>query len=371
MNVRRIIGVCFLVFLATISKGQEDFGVLYWTPDRDLDWSDFQGTSLTDTSSNFFLDLYIESVTVNNSSFFVQSVYDPKTYIFTKTSYVDENLRSDDLLRYLNVYYDLAAVYAHKMVKQLIKGRNSEDTFISSNLHIVKNAVIEEWRNESARLAIETQYGVEIERLLMWEKEVGDRLARISEPVFTKSDFSMTLDFTFGPIVGFNEYKEFLTQPIGGVLGIEVAKAPFTFNFGLSGGGASVIKSFVNEDEIFLLDTKPNMLNLFMHTGYQLVNTKRWMIIPRIGIHYTSLRYPVGEDLTSKVSKTSFTSGATIDYRLNSWNKNGNRSMMFSEIGLRFGGYYYPMNVGAQNLSHMLFTLGFSWTFGPINVDYP
>ena len=371
MFTRPIIALLFLLCISTSSRGQKDFGVLYWTEDRDLSWSDFKGRPIVDSIGGFFLDLYIESVTVNNSSVLIQSMYEPTIYIFTNTSYADDDLRSDDLLRYFNVHYDLAAFYAHKMVEQLINARNSEDEKISSNLHVVKNAVLEEWKSESTRLAIETEYGRVIERLIMWEKDIEDRLVAISTPIFEKSDYSMTIDLTFGPLIGPPSYDEFLTESTGGLLGLEFAKAPFTYNLGLSGGAVDVKKTFFEDEKEFRLNSNPNFLNLFMHMGYQLVNSKRWKIIPRLGIHYTSLAYARDIDIRYRASDTSFTSGLTIDYNLNAWNRKGNRSMMYSDVALRLGGYYYPMHVGEQNLSHLLLTVGLSWTFGPINVKYP
>jgi len=163
MTLRPIITFLFLIIISSSIRSQEDFGVLFWLEDRDLEWSDFKGSPLVDSSGGFFLDLYIESVAVNGTSVIMQSMYEPKTYIFTKTSYASEELRTDDLLRYFNVYFDLAAYYSHEMVERLIRARNSDDEMISKNSHVIKNAVIEEWRSESARMGIETQYGIEIE----------------------------------------------------------------------------------------------------------------------------------------------------------------------------------------------------------------
>ena len=181
----------------------------------------------------------------------------------------------------------------------------------------------------------------------------------------------MSFDLTVGPLMGLSDYSDHLTQPVAGVLGVEFAKAPFTYNIGLSGGGQRVLKTFNKDDEIFPEDSEPNILNAFLHVGYQLIDSRKWKVIPRAGVHFSSLRYPVKEDIDSGSSTFSFTLATTIDYKLKSWNRTSNTHMLFSEIGLRFGAYYYPMNVGELNMSHILLTAGLSWTFGPINARYP
>jgi len=205
----------------------------------------------------------------------------------------------------------------------------------------------------------------------MWEKDIEDRLATIEEPVFAKSKYSMTLDLTFGPLVGISEYKDYLTQPTAGVLGVEFSKAPFTYNIGLSGGGQKVKHTFRIKNEVFPISTEPNIMNIFLHIGYELLDNRKWRIVPRLGAHFSNLRYPVKDDLDANVWARSISAGTTVDYKLNSWNKKGNVHMLFSEVGLRFGAYLYPMSMSNLDLSHVLLTAGLSWTFGPINAHYP
>ncbi|MEM9545828.1 MAG: hypothetical protein AAGA77_07640 [Bacteroidota bacterium] len=371
MTPKSIIFLILYVFFIAEASSQDEFGVVFWTEDRDLEWSDFKGSPLVDSTGGFFLDIYIKSLAINTSNLFVQSRLDPQTYVYTNTSYASEELRTDDLLRYFNVYFDLAAYYSNKMVKHQIQALNSDDIVVASNLQIIKNALIEEWRNESARLAIETQYGVEIEQLIMWEEDVERKLSELEKPFFSKSPYSMTLDLTVGPLIGLSEYNEFLSQPTTGVLGVEFSKAPFTYHMGLSGGGQSVKQTFSKGNEVFPANTKPNILNLFLHTGYQLLDVRRWRIVPRIGVHFSNLRYPNSDDNESSVWSTSITTGTTIDYKFKSWNNQANVHMMYSEVSLRLGAYLYPMQVGGQNLSHILLTAGVAWRFGPINASYP
>lgn len=356
--------------LSTIAKSQDDFGVIYWTKERDLTWDDFKGKSLVDTLDNFFLDLYIESISSHNSNYYSYNNQEAKVYIFSRTSFADEDARNDDLLRYFNVYFDLAAVFSHKMVSQLEKARNSEDEFYRENLDIVRGAIIEEWRMESSRFVIETQYGIEIVRLLIWEREVNAKLENIAEPKYVESDYSFTFDFALGTLIGLNEYKEFLTEPVVGLFGLEVAKAPFTYNFGVSGGGQTVKKSFNRGNDEFLLDSGPNLLNLYLHTGYQLLKTKYLHLTPRIGIHFSNLSYPEDDMINSSVWVTSYTGGLVADINFSKWKYREWNSNMMSNVGLRIAAYYYPMNLGQQNLSHFVVTAGIYWKLNGLDVKY-
>jgi len=366
------ITLLFIYFgLSTNLEGQEDFGVLYWTAERDLTWNDFKGKSLVDSSDNFFLDIYVESLSVYNSDYYYIRNSKSDVYIFTNTSYADEEVKNEDLLRYFNVYFDLAAVYTEKLERLLVKARTSEDEFYMSNPSVIKNAVIEEWRVESSRFVLETHYGEEIESLLIWEKDVNEKVAKIVEPIFTLSDYSFALDFTVGPLIGLNEYKQYLTQPVAFVLGVEVAKAPFTYNFGISGGGQTVKKSFSKGNDEFPIDTEPNMLNIFMHTGYQLLKSEYLNITPRAGIHFSNLRYPDDEDINSSAWSISYTGGLIADIKLSKWDYSNWRDATISNFGLRIGAYYYPIKLGGQNLSHVLVTAGIFWSMSGVDINYP
>jgi len=369
----RILPITFLILflgLSTILKSQDDFGVIYWTKERDLTWDDFKGESLMDTLDDFFLDLYIESISSHNSNYYSYNNKEAKVYVFTNTSFADEAVRNDDLLRYFNVYFDLAALYAHKVAIQLEKAKASEDDFYRTNLDIVKGAIVEEWRMESARFVMETQYGAEIERLLIWEDDVNVKLENIKEPKYVDSKYSLTFDFGMGSSIGLNDYDEYLSDPLVGLFGIEIAKAPFTYSFGISGGTRFVKKSFNEGNNEFLLDTDPNLLNIYLHTGYQLLKSKYLNLTPRVGIHFSNLDYPEDDMIESSAWAISYTGGITLDinlakFRYREWNGN-----MMTNLGLRIAAYYYPINIGEQNLSNVLMTVGIYWALNGVNVEY-
>jgi len=364
-----ILGIFIPVLYGNL-MAQEDFGVLYWTEDRDLSWEDFSGVPLPDSENDFFLDLHIESITNDVPAFFIKRRYHPKVYVFTKTSYAPTEIRSAGLLRYFNLYYDLAAYYSYLLQERLIKARNSNDDFYRYNTNIIVDAIKEEWQLESKRLASETQNGQNSNRLIYWESELRSKLDSLSTPIYEKSDYSCTFDLTVGALIGLQDYTDYLSQPVAVALGLEVAKAPFTYNFGLTSGSMKVKQSFSDGEDFFVSNTEPNLLNLYMHLGYQLVDAKYIRVVPRAGIHFSHLRYPEDDNIESSHWSISYTASMMIDFKLNGWNGNANQALSYSEFVFRIGTYYYPIRVGNANISNALVTAGLAWTFGGIDARY-
>lgn len=118
--------------------------------------------------------------------------------MFSNTSYVDKDVRNDDLLRLLNVYWDLSGYYADKMTSMSSSAKDNDEEMIRKNPSILQNSIIEEWRSESQRLFYDTKYGLEIEKLLMWEQKVDDLVAFIQEPKVLVSDYALGFDFSGG-----------------------------------------------------------------------------------------------------------------------------------------------------------------------------
>lgn len=363
--IRLLLPVLFIaVSVIDCFSQSEDHGVIFWSQERNLEWEDFKGRPMVDSLDNFYLDLYIESSNIaENEAFFLFGVR-PSAYIFTNTSYVDDDIKNDDLLRYLNVYFDLAGYYAYKMTIGVNQANKSENEVIRNNPTIVRNAIIEEWRTESSRLAFETQYGVEIEKLLLWEQEINEKLLEVKEPEIKVSDYALGFEFSAGYLLDVANYEEFLTKPIVGAISMEITKAPFIYSIGFTGGGNEVKKTFNKGNDVFLKDTEPNIANLFLHGGYLLINSNKFRVAPRLGINFSHLRYPTDSDFDGNVWSVFYVTGITIDWKFLTWSAKGYKDQSLSDLSLRLGSYYYPINYGDNNFSNMSFNVGVSWTIG-------
>ena len=357
MNHKPILLFLSLFFISHVSHGQSDFGVVFWSEDRDLNWDDFRGSPLVDSTNSFYMDLYIESFS-DNFYWSRGNGEIPKVYIYTNTSFVDEDIRSDDLLRYFNVYFDLAGLYAYKLANTMAEARKSEDDNIRNNRHIIKNGIVEEWRAESDRLTIETRYGAEIEKLIMWEQKVEDLLKNQTVPVYTLPEYALTFAAGLGMRNGLNEFDDFLENKLCGYFDFEFIKEPFSFNFGITGGGVTALRTFSKGEEEFEIDSDPNFINLFLQAGYQIINTRIFKLTPRAGIHFTNLYYPEEDDIDSSVWGFSYAAGLTADINFRTWRLNNYNASGFSKFGLRIGGFYFPTMIGKQNLTHAIFTAG-------------
>jgi len=359
-----------IAFLSETTGQEEDLGVLFWSKERDLEWSDFKGSSIIDTVDNFYLDLYIQSVNIHAADSYILFGSKPEAYIYTNTSYVDEDLRNDDLLRYLNVYFDLAGYYAYKLDKGLSEARKSKNITIKSNPDIIKNSVIEEWRTESRRLAIETQYGQVIEKLLLWEQEIEVKVKSIKEARLNVSDYAFTFDFQAGGILLENEFSDFLSKATRAVVSLELTKDPLVFGFTATMGNQVVQETFSEGTDLFPVDSEPLLNNLLLNVGYIILENKWMRVIPRGGVHFSQLRYPTDSDLKSINWSTNFSVGLTTDLKLYKWSVKGFKGPELSDISLRIGAFYYPMKLGEANLSHGVLSAGVSWTIGGGKIGY-
>jgi hypothetical protein len=342
---------------------EDDFGVVFWSVDRDLVWDDIQGEPLIDTMNGFYLDLYMYPPFNANGYYYGDVRLDKLAYVFKKSSYVSEDIRNDDLLRYLNVYFDMAAYYSYKYIIQTAEAQKSTNSTIRENPHIMGNAVVEEWKLESNRFTIETKYGEEIEVLLGWESRINELVKTIKKPEPQPFEPVFSFDIALGKLVGSAGYKDLLTEPVVGYLGLEYISKPYVVVFGLSGGGQDVLKTFSKGDKTFPIGSNPNLMNLFFHGGYMILDSKRFRIIPRIGMHFSNLRYPRNNDFDASEWAISYTAGATMDVKLVDWYTRYGLSTLGSGLSLRFGAFYYPTKIGEHNLNHTLLTVGISWTF--------
>lgn len=349
----------------------ENIDVVFWSKERNLTWDDFKSTPLVDSIDNFYFDLYIQSTNVSEVENFILFGNQPETYMFSNTSYIDPDIKSEDLLRYLNAYWDLAGYYSYKLTKTIAEARNSENITIKSNPEIISNSVLEEWRIESTRLSIDTDYGRIIEKMLDWEEDIAQKVATIKKPRLDVSKYAFGFDLQGGGLIPFGNYSDFLTKTGVGVLSMELTKAPFIFATGFAGGGQEVKMSFPDSDgNLFVKDTNPNIFNLFFHLGYLAFHNNHVRIIPRVGLHSSRLTYPKDSGYDATQWNFNFTTGCTVDYKLFGWSARAYSDHKLTDVSLRLGAYLFPMSIGESNISHGIISAGLSFTIGGGNLKY-
>lgn len=371
MTQRKPIVFFFIFFLiaSNISLAQDNLGLLFWSVNRDLAWEDFRGNRMIDEEEPFFLDLHIEGVT-EEAIYYPMNVYEAKVYAFLNTSYVDEEVKSDTLLRFLNAYYDLAAVYAQEYSKRILLAQNSEDEIIRSKLHLVVEALREEWKVESIRFMSEVDGGNNFELLMRWEENIRSRLLNPVEPVYSKSNFPFGFSFSVGHFFSKGDYDKYVSGNFGVVFGLEVQQRPWSFHFDVGINEVNLEREIAKGKELFPLGSKPDMTRLGVGAGFNLIDTRNFRLTPRLGLLFSSLAYSDEDDFDAEMWAVSYTPGLTADIKLKPWDLTQiKRSMFYSEVSLRLSAYYYPIEFGYFDLSNYVISAGVSIEIGYIRAS--
>ena len=366
----------FIIFLLSsacisfLNAQNESHGVIFWSQERNLEWEDFKGKPLEDSLDNFYLDLYISSANASEANSYFLFGQKPSSYMFSNTSYVDNDIRNDDLLRLLNVYWDLSGYYAYKMITAANSARENDEEMVRKNPSILQNAIIAEWKAECNRLFYETNYGIEIEKLLMWEQKVDDLVALVQEPKVQVSDYALGFDFSGGYLFKSAAFTKLQDGKGAFHVGLEFTRKSLVFALGISAHRHTNRETFIDGDNIFLKGTEPFTNHVFLHAGYKILNNESFRLIPRIGLQFSNLGYSKQENNEDRSKTTSYTGGITADIKLWKWRYQSVMSPVLSDLSLRLGAYYYPMNVGNNDFSNGIITAGLSWTFGGAVLKY-
>jgi hypothetical protein len=365
-----IIIFLFTAYASYLSAQNESHGVVFWSQERDLEWDDFKGRTFEDSLDNFYLDLYITSANASEANSFFLFGQKPSAYLFSNTSYVDNDIRNDDLLRLLNVYWDLSGYYAYKMTSMANSANDNDEEMIRKNPSILQNAIIEEWRSESKRLFYDTKYGLEIEKLLIWEQKVDDLVAFIQEPKVLVSDYALGFDFSGGYLFKSKKFSELQDGKGAFHIAMEITRKSLVFALGITAHHHTVRETFMDGDNIFLKGSEPFTNHVFLHTGYKILNNENFRLIPRFGLQFSNLGYSKEKNDEDRSTSISYTGGITADIKLWKWRYHSVMSPVLSDLSLRFGAYYYPMSVGPNNFSTAVITAGISWTIGGAILKY-
>lgn len=361
----QILSIVITIIIAQCMIAQVgSHGVVFWSQERDLEWDDFKGKPIVDSLNNFYLDIYITSANASEATSFFLFGQKPSSYIYSNTSYVDKDIRNDDLLRLFNVYWDLSGYYAYKMTSAANSAYENEEEVVRKNPSIIQNAIIEEWKFESNRLFIETNYGLEIEKLLVWQNDVEQLVNQVKPPKVAVSKYSLGFDFSGGILFRSKEYEDLLSKNWLAQFSMELAVKKYVFGLGFYGDGHIVKKTFYDKENEFIAGSKPFIGRVLLHGGYEVFNNDRFRIVPKAGLQFSNLRYSKEMNIDDESSSTSLTIGVSTDIKLLRFRYNSLSSTTLSSLGLRIGTYFYPMSVGDNNLNSIAITLGLSWIIG-------
>lgn len=180
MNTKRIftLFVLFLVFKAISLNAQyDDDSILYWTKNRLLKWSDFQGkvpincgnTKAISTpnikSINYFRNGKIKNIKI-------------LCYFEMNNSWTKDTTAL--LLEHEQVHFNLAEVYARKIRKafSLLKAQNKDNFEIYNDT--IKNMLFENHKRQT-EYDYETKHGTDSKQQDKWNKQISKELELLKD----------------------------------------------------------------------------------------------------------------------------------------------------------------------------------------------
>lgn len=256
-----------------------------------LVWNDFQGTALLD-GSPAFLSADIVLVTeqageAGNQGAFIMRAH---AVMYPADSYAPVSARTPELLRYMQAQFDLAEVLARRLQGELSSGMNGIEA--DSRLSYYRNL----FKTESRRLADDTRSGTDDECLQQCEYRLRQQIEQLGMPDVPEV---VPGPFRYGLMAGTG-----FVSPAGRTA--DYFNTAWDFSFGLIfsyrriGLEASITYACPTLRDPMLVEDKyagqnyranvsnANYLALGFNVGFNVVDSKRFLIRPFAGGMWTS-----------------------------------------------------------------------------------
>jgi len=289
------------VCVGTQAQRDRLLGITNWNEDLEINWSDFQGTSLNDSVSPIYMDVRMGYRPLSTANVLVTNAIESQAYMLNQTSYVAESYRSLEVLYYLQTYFDLAGLYSLEYRNRLI--RSGQTRFWNyNNRAIIDDVINSEWKHDIDLLASESEYGA-----------------------ITESPWSVNLG-----------------------LGIHFLR----------------LKETIGEDDQFLQFSEPTLTYFNMLGGYDLLENNYVRITAKAGPGFNWLRYPEEESDVSDFALSGVV-GLVGDYKIKSTTARKQPLKNLSYWGVRASILYQAVSYeNTSGIDHLVMTLGISWTMG-------
>jgi len=364
MRITIITLLNILLFTCLYAQRDPVVGITNWSRDYALTWDDFKGDVPIDTIPPYNLDVRLGYNFMNHDGGIIFNAIKNQAYLLNRTSYVHEQYKSDELLYFLQTYFDLAGLYSREYQNRLIRDQRGLQK-ISPNVSIIQDVVQSEWTNDINNYLKETEYGTVTERILAWDQYIQQRLDTMSTPTFKTDPWGIGLSLDVGFLQGIAGSREYV-RPRGPSIFLEmyILKRPWSFSLGLHDNYVNTQQTF-GTDGFFGRDREISMMHVYLIPGYDIVENNVWKILVQGGPTLVSLRYLQNSEFEGSESKFGWLAGITADYKIKSKEAREDPLRMLSYFGVRGRVMYNQVSSeGAGAIRHLVFTLGVSMTIG-------
>ncbi len=252
-----------------------------------LVWNDFRGSALLEGSPAFLsADIVLSTERSSGNTFSTQA----RAVMYPDKSYASESERTPERLRYFQAQFDLAELLARRFQEELSSGVNGIEA--DRRLNYYRNL----FKTESTRLSDDTQAGADDERLQQCEFRIRRQLEQIGEPAMpavSPSPFRYGLFAGTGFVSTAGELADYFNTAWDFSFGL-------LFNWRRAGLEASITyASPTLKDQLLTQDKyagmnyhanvkNANYLAIGVNAGYNVLDSKRFLIRPYVGGMWTS-----------------------------------------------------------------------------------
>ena len=276
--------------------GWEENDKLFWY-ERKLTWDDFQERPHMEDSAESFLSYFFGyrtfSYKVGQSKVTRILAY---TFIERDHSWVKPEKKTDQLLKYNQVLFDILELYSRKLQKK-IDEIGTKDLFLFNSLISNEFRKLNHHLNEDIQNYLTaTKGGINKEKLDEWEDYIQEQLNGL--PIFRFFPNNKINNFGYGIYGGViyaingSKTSELFTNPFGFGIGFAITFKKFELNLNDNiGFFTSAKKDFQYAGQLWQKNWEYMYLNAGLTLGYSIYQKKKWNLSPQIGIDAISYFY--------------------------------------------------------------------------------
>ena len=252
-----------------------------WEEGR-LNWNDFRGEPFTSSPNaselNYQLSYSTTKTRIGDTTLFI---FQTKNYVNPNISWVKESNKSDQLLRYNQVIFNILELYRRKLQNQLHRIDNlflAEEKFRTQYQNC--NYEIKQFQND-------TKFGTDELSLDYWDKRIDQKLTDNSfelVPEISDKNFGYGLNAGFGIGILSGTISNFFTPTFNFMFGFDVAYKNTVLFLNGTLAGNKVKRDYVEDGMLWPKDLKTNVTIIDVSVGHTLMDNSNHKLTPFAGL---------------------------------------------------------------------------------------
>lgn len=280
----------------------------------ELTWEDFKGEAFS--SSPHVSELFTQlGYSATKKKFKDTSIYlfETRNYINPQISWVKEQYKTDKLLQYNQVIFNIMEVHRRRLQHELHRIYSIYMAEEKYRTHFAASTY------EVKRLQEETNYGTDFLALESWDRRVKKELEALPYnivPEIKNGNFGYGFQAGFGSGVFTNNLKDHFKPTFNFIFGFDFAfKNTILFLNGTLAGNR-VKKEFIENDLTWAKDMKTNVAIMELSIGQSIIDNAKHKVTPFVGLGVLEFTAKDEELVDHKLVDSRLIYGINYDFKL-------------------------------------------------------